>query len=98
MLQRTFDSSEMALRGRIGGFVRASRFPSDQLTAAARDGFLSRFEHQVDPDNQLSLDERQRRALAARKAYMAQLAYRSAKARARTRSSQNTASHMGTAS
>jgi hypothetical protein len=50
-------------------------------TAAARAAFLDRFERQVDPDGQLSVDERARRAAHARSAYFIALALRSAKAR-----------------
>lgn len=78
-------SSEMALRGRIGGFVRSSRYPREQLTVAARDGFLARFVLEVDPNSELSNEERQRRALAARKAHMARLARLSAESRRRGR-------------
>ena len=73
----------MALRGRIGGFVKASRYPPDLLTRAARQAFLARFERDVDPHNVLSPDERKRRAEAARRAHMGRLALLSAKKRAR---------------
>jgi len=71
-------SSDMALRGRIGGFARAARYGPEELTAAARAGFLKRFEPQ-DPD--LSMEERQRRAQAGLRAHMARLAMLSAQAR-----------------
>jgi hypothetical protein len=77
----TFNSKEMALRGRIGGFARAARLPREQLTSAARNGFLARFELEVDPGKQLAPEERRRRAEAARRAYMARLALVSAKKR-----------------
>lgn len=50
-------------------------------TAAATAAFLDRFERQVDPDMNLTPDERARRAELARKAYMAGLAFKAAKAR-----------------
>lgn len=62
---------EMALRGRIGGYARAAKYPADELTAPARSGFLRRFEP-TDPN--LSPQERQRRTEAALKAHMARLA------------------------
>jgi hypothetical protein len=71
---------EMALRGRIGGYARAAKYPAGQLTAPARRGFLRRFEP-TDPN--LSPQERQRRAEAALKAHMVRLARLSAKARRR---------------
>jgi hypothetical protein len=42
---------------------------------------LRRFEDQVDPKRNLPADERERRAIAARRAYFARLAFNSAKAR-----------------
>jgi hypothetical protein len=68
------------LRGRIGGYAKAAKHPADELTTAARRGFMARFEPQ-DPD--LDQAERQRRAQAALKAHMAKLAYLSSKARGR---------------
>ncbi len=72
---------EAALRGRIGAYTLHSRYDPRETTAAARRAFLGRFEEQVDRDKVLSPEERDRRALAARKAYFAKLAYKSAKAR-----------------
>ena len=78
----------MALRGRIGGFVRASRYTRDQLTSAAREGFLARFARDVDPERIQSPTERSRRAEAALRAHMARLALRSAQSRRRTNASE----------
>jgi hypothetical protein len=50
-------------------------------TRPAREAFLKRFEIEVDPDGTLSLEERQKRAEHAKRAYMLQLAKRSAAAR-----------------
>ncbi len=50
-------------------------------TAPAREKFLERFEHQVDPDRVLDPAERAKRAAHARKAYFARLALKSAQAR-----------------
>jgi hypothetical protein len=66
---------------RIGGLTRAARYDGRVVTSAARRGFMARFEDEVDPDRQLPLDERQRRAQAAMRAHMARLALRSAKSR-----------------
>ena len=74
----TFDSSDMAARGRIGGYARAALYSPEELTGKARVGFLHRFETEVDPDGTLPPEERQRRAKAALRAYMAQLARKSA--------------------
>lgn len=54
-----------------------------EVTASARAKFLARFIAEVDPNLELPEAERERRAVAARKAYFAQLAYKSAIARAR---------------
>jgi hypothetical protein len=50
-------------------------------TRPAREGFLKRFEKEVDPDGTLPAEECQQRAQHARRAYMLQLAKRSAVAR-----------------
>lgn len=55
-----------------------------QRTAPARQAFLARFEQQVDPDGQLSPEERRRRAEAAKKAYFLRLAAKSAERRRRS--------------
>lgn len=47
-------------------------------TAPAREGFLSRFERQVDPDGTLPPDERARRADHAMRSHMSMLSARSA--------------------
>jgi hypothetical protein len=80
-----FDPAEMALRGRIGAYRLHATHDPRETTAPARSAFLARFEREVDPDGSLSPQERQRRALAARKAYFARLALKSAKKRARRR-------------
>ena len=74
----------MALRGRIGAYRLHATHDPRETTRAAREQFLKRFEQEVDPESELPVGERQRRALAARKAYFARLAYRSAIARGRS--------------
>jgi len=74
----SISSRDMSLRGRIGGFVRASRYSPEELTGPARSGFMKRFEPQ---DLSLSEEERQRRANCALRAHMAKLARKSAIAR-----------------
>jgi hypothetical protein len=73
------------LRGRLGGLATSARYDSKNQTAAARASFLRRFEDEVDPSRILPEDERQRRAEAARRFYMARLSLASAKARAKRR-------------
>ena len=80
------DSSDMAARGRIGGYARAALYSPEELTGKARAGFLHRFEIEVDPDGTLPPEERQRRAQAALRAHMAKLARKSAQKRQANRS------------
>ncbi len=76
-----FDPEEMAQRGRIGAYVTHSRHDSRELTAPAREAFLTKFENEVDPDGTLAPEERRRRAEHARRAHMARIARLSAIAR-----------------
>ena len=81
----TIDPAEMALRGRIGAYRLHACRDVRETTARARKAFLARFEAEVDPTGTLSPAERERRALAARRAYFARLALKSAQARRRKR-------------
>ena len=73
--------SERVLRARLAAYTLHAKYDARETTAAARAAFMDRFEREVDPDGQLSVEERQRRATAARKAYFTRLALRSAQAR-----------------
>jgi len=80
----SYDAREMAARGRIGGFSKASRYPPGRLTGPARAGFLARFLREVDAASPgLADPERQRRAHALLRAHMSRLARLSALARRR---------------
>jgi len=68
-------------RARIAAFALHSQGKTN--TAAATRAFLAAFEDRVDPNRELPEEERQRRALAARRAHMARLALRSVRARQR---------------
>jgi hypothetical protein len=70
----------MAARGKIGGFSRAAKYPSNTLTLEARKGFMARFEPQ---EPGLSQEEFQRRTEASLKAHMARLSRLSALARSK---------------
>jgi len=72
------DRADMALRGRIGGYSKAARYPSDVLTGASRRGFMHRFEP---TEAGLTEEERRRRTKCALQAHMAKLARKSALAR-----------------
>lgn len=56
-------------------------------TRPAREKFLKRFEHEVDPEGALPADERRRRAEHAKRAYMLRLAKRAVEARRSSESS-----------
>jgi hypothetical protein len=73
-------SQDMRLRGRCGGFAKAAKYSPDQLTGAARKGFMARF---TPTDTCLGEEERQRRARCALKAHMAKLARKSVLSRRR---------------
>lgn len=78
-----FDPEEMARRGRIGALRLHSLYDSTELTAPARRAFMSRFETEVDPNNELAADERKRRASYARRAHFTRLARLSAISRSK---------------
>jgi len=73
-------------RARLAAYALHAKYDPRDTTAAARAAFLDRFEREVDPDGKLGIEERQRRAEAARKVYFTRMALRSAQAR-RERSS-----------
>lgn len=79
--RKSYDSAEMARRGRLGAWTTHSLHDPRETTQNARDAFLRRFERAVDPDGVLSADERMRRAEAAKKLYFTRLAYRSTEKR-----------------
>lgn len=75
----------MALRGRIGALVLHSRHDPRETTAKARVASASalntRLLNEIDPQNLLPEEERQRRLDYARAAHFARLALKSAQAR-----------------
>jgi hypothetical protein len=68
--------------GSIGAHTAHSRHTAEEMTGAAHQGYLRKFEREVDPDGVLPEDERRRRANHALAAHMKRLALASAKARA----------------
>jgi hypothetical protein len=74
---------EARYRGRLGAAALHSRYPSAEVTGAARKAFLDSFERRVDPDGALPIEERARRAAHARTAHFLRLAKLSADARRR---------------
>lgn len=73
------------LAGRIGGLTTASRNDPMAYTSAARAAFADSFAREVDPEGVLPPGERDRRAMAAKKAHMVRLALRSSQVRAQRR-------------
>jgi hypothetical protein len=71
------------LVARLGAYALHASHDPRETTAAARAAFLSRFEHEVDPEGVLPAAERARRAENARKLYFGRLALKSARARAK---------------
>lgn len=73
-----------SLRGRIGAYESWARTPDRAArTWPARKAALDRFEREVDPDGELTPEERAKRAEWARKAHMQRLALKSVAARQR---------------
>ncbi len=70
-------------RARIAAYQRWSKEDPAANAARGQAGLLARFLREVDPDHQLSEEERQRRAECARRAHMSRLAFRASKAKAR---------------
>ncbi|PJE01909.1 MAG: hypothetical protein CK428_30575 [Mycobacterium sp.] len=72
------------MRGRIGAYESWARTPDRTArTWPARKAALERFEREVDPNEELTPQERAKRAEWARKAHMQRLALKSAAARQR---------------
>lgn len=75
-------TASYALRGRLGAAVAHAKHGGAEQTQKAREGFLAKFEREVDPEGKLSPEERRKRALHARSAFMYRIALRSQKRRA----------------
>lgn len=75
--------AERVLRSRMGAYALHARHDPKTTTRAAREAFSKRFLDMVDPERQLPLLERERRAAAARKAHFTRLAYLSLRRRRR---------------
>ena len=73
--------AERKLRARIAANVRASKYDSKAVTAAANAATWKRYLDQVDPERALEESERVRRANAAFRADQARKSYLALKAR-----------------
>ena len=79
---------QRTLRARLAAHSLHAQHDSRELTAEARAAAMRRFEDEVDPNGELELAERSRRATQARKAHFARLALKSSQARAKRARSQ----------
>jgi len=77
--------AQRSLRSRLAAYEKWSKHDPIAGTAAARAAFDRRFDREVDPALELPIDERHRRADAAKKAYFTKLAFKSSRARAARR-------------
>ncbi len=84
------DTDQARKIGRIGAHRLHATHDSREITQAARDAFLRRFEDNADPDGTLPPAERQHRAQHLRRAHMAQLSLPGVAARKRMRAPQGT--------
>jgi hypothetical protein len=82
------DQAERGLRARLAAYAMHAQHDSRQTSASGRAAFLAKFEHEVDPDGQLDVEERRRRAELARRAYFTRLSLAAAKARQAKRAEQ----------
>ena len=77
--------SQRSLRGAIGAHIAHSRHNGLEITQAARDTFRNtldaRLLAEIDPNGELSPEERERRLEHGRKAYFLRMAFLSAKVR-----------------
>jgi len=70
-------------RARLAAYVQWSKTPDRVArTQAARDGFMRKFEDEVDPERRLPEEQRQKMAEAARRAFYVRMGRASGKARA----------------
>lgn len=74
--------ADLRLRNRAAAFTRWSKIDNPSLaTEPAREGFLRKFETQVDPEGRLAPDVRRKRAIQARTAHMLLLSRKAAAAK-----------------
>ena len=73
--------NERSVIARIGAHALHSKYDSREVTKAAREKFLDRFERQVDPEGVLDPVERARRVKHAKTAYFTDMGRRSGRSR-----------------
>lgn len=74
---------DRSTNARIAAHALHSQRDSRELTQAARDAFLAKFEALVDPTGELDPEERRRRAEHARSAHFARMGKKSGESRRR---------------
>jgi len=78
---KTLTASQRVQRARIAAYAQKVAHDPRETTKAGTAAFLEKFAVEIDPEHELPEAERQRRAIAARKQYMAQLAFQSSRSR-----------------
>ena len=81
MVADPLTAEQRILRARLAAYALHAHRDRHELTAPARTARWQRYLDEVDPDGQLSDEERQRRATLARRRDMVRLAYQSSRAR-----------------
>jgi hypothetical protein len=76
-------AAQRSTRSRLAALSLHAKRDSREITAAARAVFNQRFYKLADPNGELSLEERERRAQLLRRAYFAGLALKSSRVRER---------------
>ncbi len=84
---KNLSPEQRSQRARIAALTRWAHEDPTANALRGQAGLVRRFEDQVDPDRVLTEAERNRRVAAARRAHMNSLARKSAKARARRKTS-----------
>jgi hypothetical protein len=75
--------SQRSQRARAAAYARHANDTGGNALRAANEARLRQFEEKVDPSGTLAPEERRKRALLARKAFMASIGLKASKARAR---------------
>jgi hypothetical protein len=76
---------QRSLRARLAAYSMHAQHDSKETTRSARAAFDERFYREVDPDNLLPIEERERRADYARRAHFTKLSFESSRLRRQRR-------------
>ena len=80
---------QRSLRARLAAYSMHAHNDSKETTRSARAAFDERFYREVDPDNALPIEERERRANYARRAYFTKLSFESSRLRRQRRAGES---------